>query len=194
MRRLLCCAVLFPSFASAAPLTVVEVGAPAINCVFDTSCAVTVSDSLTDFTLAGESGTGHVQSRTFAGAPGAPAAGLTGYDYRLDMTGVTAGTAKDCIIQLQVDFGPVATLGYKPGVPSELYVVTSGGLGTVGVASAGLTGSILTVKFAGNGVCPGATSHFFGLAAKGAPKSYRAGLKTVLIKPSIFIELRAPTH
>lgn len=192
MRRLLCCAALVPSFAWAAPLTVVEVGAPAIDCVFDTRCAVTASDSTAGFTLAGESGTGHVQSRSFAGAAGAPAAGLTGYDYRLDMTGVAAGT--DCIVQLQADFGPAETLDYKPGAPSQLYVVTSGGPGSVGVESAGLAGRILTVKFAGEGVCPGAASHVFGLAAKGAPKSTRAGLKTALVKPSIFIELRGPAH
>src|SRR6267142_1913455 len=34
-----------PGLASAGPLTIVEVGAPAINCVFQTSCVIPVTDS-----------------------------------------------------------------------------------------------------------------------------------------------------
>jgi len=45
-----------PAFANAAPLTVVNVAAPAINCVFNTSCTITVTDSIGNFTLPGDSG------------------------------------------------------------------------------------------------------------------------------------------
>jgi hypothetical protein len=46
-----------------------------------------------------------------------------------------------------------------------VYVVTSGGLGSVGLSSANQVGSAITFTFA-QPVCPGATSYFFGLASK----------------------------
>ncbi|MBV9993440.1 MAG: hypothetical protein JOZ72_19365 [Alphaproteobacteria bacterium] len=185
---------LAPLAASAAPLTVVNVAAPAINCVFNVSCTVTVTDSIGNFTLSGDVGTGRLQSRTFPGAPPAPAAGQTGYDYRVDMTAMKGATADNCVTSLRLDFGPAATLNYKPGVPSQLFVITTGGLGSVGVASADLTAAgILTVKFAAGGVCPGATSYFFGLAAKGAPVKSTASLGASL-GGSVGTDARTPKH
>ena len=186
---------LAPVAASAAPLTVVNVGAPAINCVFNPTCTVTVTDSIGNFMLPGDTGNGRLQSRTFHGAPGAPAASLTGYDYRVDMTMMKAVTAQNCVVTLRLNFGLVATLNYKPGVPSQLYVVTSGGLGSVGVSSADLTASgILTVHFTSGGVCPGATSYFFGLASKDAPMNSVASLGPSLGGASVDTEARTPKH
>ncbi|HEY1631450.1 MAG TPA: hypothetical protein VGF56_09040 [Rhizomicrobium sp.] len=153
-----------PALANAAPLTVVNVAAPAINCVFNTSCTITVNDSIGNFTLPGDSGTGLLQSRTFDGAAGAPAAGKFGYDYRIVMTGMHAATAANCIGTLKVNFGAPLTFAYKPGVPSQVFVVTVGGLGAMGPTSASISGSVVTFNFA-TPVCPGQTSYFFGLAA-----------------------------
>ncbi len=186
--------LLVPAAATAAPLTVVNVGAPAINCVFNVSCTVTVTDSIGNFALPGDAGNGRLQSRTFTGMPPAPAAGLTGYDYRVDMTAMKGITAQNCVVTLRLNFGPAATLNYKPGVPSQLFVVTSGGLGSVGVASADLAPSgVLTVIFEKGGVCPGATSYFFGLAAKGTPVNVMASLGRSL-GGSVDTDARAPKH
>src|SRR3954469_9506029 len=74
----------------AAPLTVVTVSAPDINCVFETDCTVVVTDSVGNIPLASITGLARLQSRTYAGQVGAPAAGKTAYEYRLDMTQATA--------------------------------------------------------------------------------------------------------
>jgi hypothetical protein len=96
-----------PEIAGAAPLSVVEVTAPDINCVFNTTCKVTVTDSSGDISFGGMTGKGFLQSRTFLGAAGAPAEGKTGYEYRVDMTQATAIGDTACVTDLTVDFGPV---------------------------------------------------------------------------------------
>jgi hypothetical protein len=63
--------------AQAESLTVVEVNAPAVNCVFNPSCTVTVNDSTGALAmpLITTPGTAWLQSRTYAGVPGAAADG-----------------------------------------------------------------------------------------------------------------------
>ena len=57
--------------AQAASLTVVEVNAPAINCVFNTGCTVTVTDHVSDIPMPNNiTGKARLQSRTDTGAPG----------------------------------------------------------------------------------------------------------------------------
>ena len=185
------CSVLFaPALSQAAPLTVVDVGAPAINCVFNPTCTVTVTDTPGAIMLPTNLGSGNLQSRTFDSAAGAPAYPLHGYDYRIDMTQVKG---KNCVAAMRIDTGPLATLDYKPGTPAQLYVVTSGGLGSVGIGSADLTAGILTVNFHG-AVCPGSTSYFFGLAAKGTPVDTKAELKPTIPGPAVTVPARAPKH
>src|SRR4051812_35651604 len=109
-------------FATAAPaqkLKVVEVSAPAINCVFETSCIIYVGDTTGNIlfpTLA--PGTAWLQSRTFSGLAGAPAAGLTGYEYRISMT--QASGSSDCIIAFNVNFGPHKQLPYKDNALADV--------------------------------------------------------------------------
>src|SRR6185295_16597285 len=74
-----------PATVQAASLNVVTVAAPDVNCVFDPSCKLVVTDSVGDILIPNMKG-GILQSRTFSGAAGAPGAGLTGYDYRIDLT------------------------------------------------------------------------------------------------------------
>src|SRR5580658_6145673 len=83
------------SAAQAAALSIVEVGAPAVNCAFNNAgspnCTVVVDDSVGTFTPPGDTGTARLQSRTYPGAPAAPAAGGMAYVYRVDLTSVQAG-------------------------------------------------------------------------------------------------------
>src|SRR3954468_12639969 len=99
--------------AGAAPLSVVTVAAPDINCVFETDCTVVVTDSVGNIPLPNATGTARLQSRTFAGMAGAPAAGKTAYEYRVDLTQATAIGDVACVTALDVDFGPVSKLQYN---------------------------------------------------------------------------------
>lgn len=156
-----------PVAASAGPLDVVNVGAPAINCVFNTTCTVTVTDSIGNFTPPGDGGNARLQSRTYDGVAPAPLAGKKAYVYRVDMTSVTAPLAVNCVNAVQFTFGPITKGPYTPGGLKDLFVVTSGGLGSVVVSNASRAGNVVIVNFAGGGVCPGQTSYFFGLASAG---------------------------
>jgi hypothetical protein len=164
------------SGAQAVPLTVVNVGAPAVNCVFNPACTVTVTDTIGNYPpSSGYTGTPRLQSRTYVGVPGAPAAGLTAYVYRVDFTSATARADINCAVNLKVRFGPNARLNYGGGGPADVFVVTTGGLGSIGLASADRTGAVVTFTFTKpvcptNGISsPGQTSFFFGMASKLAP-------------------------
>ena len=111
---------LLASGANAQPLKIVEVSAPAINCVFNASCTITVSDSTGNILLPTVlPGTAWLQSRTFAGQPGTPAAGLTGYEYRISMTQASGQT--DCILGFTLNFGPHTPLPYKDAMPADVF-------------------------------------------------------------------------
>lgn len=79
-------------WAAPAPITPVEVGAPAIDCLYNPACTNLVEDTATPILLPGTTGTGFVQSRVIRGESGSPAEGLFGYEYRIDLTGVSLGT------------------------------------------------------------------------------------------------------
>jgi hypothetical protein len=185
--------LLAPLAAQAGPLTIVSVNSPAVNCVFNLACAVVVTNSLGTFVPPGDARMARLQSRTYIGAPGAPAAGLTAYEYRVDLTSATAAhpNSLNCVKQLILDIGPVARLPYQravthPGwISADMFVVTTGGLGTIGLSSAVQVGDVVTFTFT-KPVCPkplivtaaipGESSFFFGLAAKTAPKPSTAKL------------------
>jgi len=183
MRKLLL-ALLFcftPLAVSAVPLKIVNVGAPAINCVFNPSCTVMVNDTSDNVTLS-TGGTGFLQSRTYKGLPGSPANGLFAYEYRLDLRNAVGITAISCIDWMTISFGPVVWLDYDADhKPDQVFVVTSGGLGTIGIASAIQTGSNIRFKFT-SPVCEGGapgrgdTSFFWGLVSKGPAKFVTATL------------------
>src|SRR5262245_13333491 len=108
--------------ARAQALTVVEVNAPAVNCVFHPACTITVSDTvafiLLPYLVAPK--TAFLQSRTFSGAPGTPAAGKAGYMYRISLT-QAAGSA-DCLGGLVLNFGPALKLPYAPDKLADVFV------------------------------------------------------------------------
>jgi hypothetical protein len=186
--------------ASAAPLTVVKVAAPDINCVFETDCTIVVTDSVGLIPLPTVTGVARLQSRTFAGQPGAPAAGKTGYEYRLDLTQATAIGDVACVTALDVDFGPVTKLQYnKVGPADDVFVITKGGLGTIGLASAVQNRNIITFTFS-QPVCaadtsgPGQTTFFFGLASIHPPKAIVATVEVPGLFPGVDVKARAPNH
>ena len=183
----------------AAPLSVVNVSSPAINCIFDTTCKVQYTDTVGTIPIPGISGTARLQTRTFPGAAGARAAGTTGYEYRLDLTEAVGIVSTPCITALNVDFGPVTSLDYnKNGTPDQVFVVTSGSVGTVGLSGASEVGSVITFTLA-SPVCvgpspgKGESSYFFGLASVNAPKAITAQVQ-IAGGPLTSVAARAPIH
>jgi hypothetical protein len=188
------------SVAFAAPLTVVPVAAPDINCVFETDCSIVVTDTVGNIAVPDTTGVARLQSRTFLGKPGAAAAGKTGYEYRVDLTQATTPGDQACVTGLDVDFGLVTKLQYnKVGPTEDVFVVTKGGLGTIGLASAVQNGNIITFTFS-QPVCaadssgPGKTTFFFGLASAHPPKGVVATVEAPGVFPGIDVKARAPSH
>lgn len=166
----------------AAPLRVVNVSAPAINCVFNPPCTLAVNDT-SDNILMSTGGTGILKSRTFTGSPGAPADGLFAYEYRLDLRNAVGATAISCVDSMTINFGPVvSSLDFNSDRKSDqVFVVTSGGIGTIGIASAIQSGSNIRFNFTApvcEGGAPGKgdSSFFWGLVSKNPPKLADAAL------------------
>ncbi len=161
-------------------LKIVNVGAPAINCVFNTECQVTVTDNIGTVPLPGISGQSQwkdrgpavLQSRSNAGAKGSPAAGETAYLYRMVLT---SAVGSGCVNTLKLDVGPIKKHYFNfSGTLADVFVVTSGGIGTIGLSSASQEGNIVTFKFnkpvcAGPSPDKGDSSYFFGFAAGTEP-------------------------
>jgi hypothetical protein len=185
--------------ASGGQLKVVEVAAPAVNCVYQANCTVVVDDSVGQLALQNldQPNTAWLQSRTFTGAAGTPGAGKTGYEYRLDMT--QASGALQCVGGIVINFGPVTQLPFANNTPADVYVVTQGGLGTIGVASADQEGDVITFTF-NTLICPSEpanpanTTYFFGLASANPPTAITAGV-FVTGNPAYYnVPARAPQH
>jgi len=184
-------ALWLPAPANCANLTVVNVSAPAVNCVFNSSCTVVVDDSVGTLAYTPFGDGAFLQSRTYPGASGTPAAGMTAYEYRLDLTQATGYT--ECVVGLVVDFGPVQELTYPSNQPGHVFVTTQGGLGSVGIQSAEQDGTVITFTFS-QYLCAGATSYFFGLAAPTRPQSSTALLYGFGNPPFVQTAARVPQH
>jgi hypothetical protein len=188
----------FATTAQAVPLNIVNVSAPPINCIFDASCTVVVNDTTAPLPLSG-SGTGFFQSRTFRGLPGSPAAGLYAYEYRVDLRNAVGITNIGCVTSVTLNFGPVvSTLDFNnDGTKSDqVFVVTGGGLGSVGIASADQVGSQITFNFsspvcAGGSPGAGQSSFFWGLVSARPPRNVTASV-TQTSGPALSIQARAP--
>lgn len=167
---------LMPLVVKAAPLKIVNVAAPAINCVFSTSCSVRVKDTKEDVPLS-TGGKGVLRTRTFKGVSGSPAEGLFAYEYRLDLTDA-AGTKPSCIDWISLSFGPVvSTLDFRGDArPDQVFVITSGGTGSIGLESALQTRDTIRFRFkspvcSGTAGAKGASTYFWGLVSEQPPKN-----------------------
>jgi hypothetical protein len=195
---LVACA-LFPCAATAQVLKVVEVNAPAVNCVFQTDCQIPVTDTTGNILLPTiNPGTAWLQSRTFQGEAGAPSGqGITGYEYRISLTQASGGA--DCITGFTLNFGPHKPLPYLNNQMADVYVVTKGGLGTVGVGKAERFGDVivfdLKTALCLNGPASIAnTTYFIGLAAATAPMHVKAQISVIGGVPIYAVDARVPTH
>jgi len=185
-------AALAQSGAAAAALTVINVGAPKVNCVFNPICAVVVNDSVGNLTYTPLGAGTFLQSRTYPGQSGTPGAGTTAYEYRIDLT--QSPNVTDCLVGLVINFGPVVKLPYGANnAQGQVFVVTQGGLGSVGIKSAEQDGDVITFTF-DKYLCRGQTTFFFGLAAHKAPVGTTATMFALGATPFIQTTARAPQH
>ena len=183
MRKLMIAIVICMAFTSvhAESLRVVEVSAPDINCVFDPACRVIVNDSTESIALPTR-GSNFLQSRTFRGQHGSDGGGLYVYEYRLDLRRAEGILNVPCLTSLTIDFGSVVgTLDFNRDgkATDQVFVVTRGGLGSVGLASAEKTGNRITFNFnvcAGGRPGSGESTFFFGLVSTHAPQRTTATL------------------
>ena len=190
------------SAAQAQLLTVVEVNAPAVNCVFNPSCTITVNDSQGFIALPyiATPKTAWLQSRTYTGAPNTPGAGKTAYEYRVSLT--EASGSADCLTGFVVNFGPVAKLPYANNQPADVFVTTTGGLGTIGIKTAEKFSDVIEFTFKSGGLCLAGgpdvknTTFFFGLAANNAPAPAPIDGQIVAVgMPAIYpVQARVPVH
>ena len=175
--------------ALAANLKIVDVTAPNINCVFNPACTVVVSDIATHFTIPGTAGSGFLQSRNYRGEPGTPAAGFTAYVYRIDTTDITNTVMTNSgITSLTVDFHHlVRNLDYNGDTnKDDVFVITKGGLGSVGPKTAVLNPAKTKITFNFNPpILYGKTSYFFGVCSSNTPTTAIAQVKAInaLIPP-----------
>ena len=190
---------LMVSFAAHAQvLKVVEVAAPAINCVFRTSCSATVDDTSGNILLPTiPAGTAWLQSRTFTGEPGTPGAGTTAYIYRISLTEAVGNT--DCITGFTLNFGPHVSLPYKNNQNADVYVITVGGLGTIGLTNAERFGDVIEFTLQKPLCVAGPanvanTTFFMGLAGIAAPMHVNAVITVTGTTPIYAADARVPTH
>jgi len=148
-----------------------------VQCLFSTSCSVTVTDYVANFAVPDGSGTGHLQSRIYQGQPGSAAAGKWIYEYRIDLTQVAGITHIPYADELAIiSWGTLRQYDYNSdGIATdEVFNITSGGTGTKPVTSAFLSGAwsyfvLNNPVAAGNYVGGGESSYFFGMVSDQAP-------------------------
>ena len=163
-------------------LTIVPVSAPKINCIFDSDCQITVRDTSDQLTLPGATGTAFLQSRTLPiGERGAPAAGLYGHEYRVDLRKAIATLAQACISTLSIDFGSPVPLDYdQDGKLEDVYVVTRGGIGNIAPSGVTQVANRLIFRFSPSvcagtgGATAGDSTFFFGMTSKYAAHAVTA--------------------
>jgi hypothetical protein len=179
-------------------LSIVQVSAPEVNCRFDPSCTVVVNDFVTDFAWSSSSNDAFLQSRTWPqGVPGTPAAGLYAYLYRIDLSKSMAVTHFTCVTSFRLPFGPVEAVDYTGGgTAHQVFVISTGGLGSIALASAEKSGNNINFTFAQplcNGGQPGkgGMSFFFGLASKSPSREVVSTLSRD-IGPSLSLKAVAP--
>lgn len=179
--------------AHAAELTIVSIGTQELNCVFDTSCVPSTTDTVSALPITGVTGRSTVHTRTIAAGDMSRAAGKVAYLYRVNLTGALGSR---CVSAFKLPFGAIEKMPYAERGPYvDLFVVVSGSLGTIGLSSAEKTGNAVVFKFS-KPVCAGArpgdgeSSLFFGLSAAEAPKQVWAEVE-VLDGSSTGVQVRA---
>lgn len=178
--------------AEAIPLSVVNVSAPAIYCIFNPDprgCTVMITETTGNINLP-SGAVGVLRSYTYPDV----FHNLYVYEYRLDLTQAAKINTGDCIFSLSVNFGPVVgTLDYDGDkAADDGFVITNGGDGTIGPTLVDQVGPGVTFTFQ-TPVCPGDSSYSLGLVSTTAPDMVLkpAEVSTSAV-PGILVQSRVP--
>ncbi|HYC90792.1 MAG TPA: hypothetical protein VEO54_16360 [Thermoanaerobaculia bacterium] len=148
-----------------------------VQCLFSTTCSVSVTDHVSEFPVSGGSGNGRLQSRVFQGQAGTTGAGKWVYEYRINLGPVAGLTYMPYADYLAVDrWGAIRQYDYNgDGIATdEVFNITSGGIGTKAVTASWLTApwtyfQLSNPVYSGSYPGGGESSYFFGLVSDRAP-------------------------
>jgi len=178
----------------AGALTVVNTSAPLVNCAFSPTCSVVVTDMASPI-LNG----GFVQSRIFQGQAGTQTAGKWIYEYRIDLRNAVGIVNVPYVTSMSMNFGTLESHDYNfDGIyTDQVFVVTSGGLGTIGLSSSSWFWNFAGFNFssaiyAGGSPGQGESSYFFGLVSPYPPHTINATVQTD--SGSLSVPVYAPNH
>lgn len=186
--------------AAAGPLTVVNVDGGTVSCDFNITCTVVVTDTVRNYPpSSGYSGHPRLRTRTFAGGPGSEGDGLTAFQYQADFTHAHAQTDINCAIDVTVRAGAITPINYDGSGNADVYVITTGGTGSIGLASAVRTGALVKFTFTTavcpiNGTAPGQLSFYFGFASPNSPVSGHAQSSLTFGGGTVNVHARVPAH
>jgi hypothetical protein len=123
---------------------------------------------------------------------------LFAYLYRIDLRQLAGITDLPCVLEFEIDWkAPVIPVDYDDdAIEEDIFVITSGGLGTVGPVSADKTSDKITFDFnppvcAGSFAGGGESSFFFGLASITPPAIVEARLRDTMGAVTV-VEARSP--
>jgi hypothetical protein len=144
--------------------------------IYSTTSSVTVeADSNSTLTPVGGVGTGVIRfdTETLLGSANTPAAGLRGYEYHVDMTGVQANGVPGwpCVDGLSFPFGtPIRRDFNADGITDDCYVNTSGNPNTRLPTAVTISNNQINISF-GKGVCVNQVGSFpIGMLGPGLPQ------------------------
>jgi hypothetical protein len=185
-------ATVWPALAQAMDLVIVEQSMSRFICVFGAVCSnPTVPGDIDALPSLQRGSDPRLQSFSFEAKAGTPAAGATVYVYRVDLS--RADMYTECLAGLVMNFGPPAPMPFNTANAAQVFVITSGGLGSVAVKSADLEGDFLQFNFDG-ALCGGQSSLFFGLTSKNPPVSSNAMLFGYGYPPVTEATAHTPRH
>jgi hypothetical protein len=156
---------------AAQELTIADVNRSQANCDFDPACKGVSTDTSVNLQYYMQGDAAQIKTSTLAGLAGSPAAGKTGYEYQIDLTAVPVNGGSECIFGMVLGFRTVDQVNYGGNGAADLYVVTSGGSGTIAPTAAELIApGLVEIDFGGAGICAGQASMTFGLSSsQGSP-------------------------
>jgi hypothetical protein len=117
--------------------------------------------------------------------------------YRISLT--QAAGSGDCLGGLVLNFGPALKLPYAPNKVADVFVITSGGLGSIGLKSAERFGEVIVFELAKMLCLDGGpnlanTTFFFGLAADTPAMATSAQIFGSGNPPLYSVDARVPSH
>ena len=156
-------------------LKLLNVNDPGIYCRFSPDCHVAPVETSSSFTPTNLAAACVLQSRSFAGN-GMDAAGTYGYEYRIVLN--NAGAQGDNFLtvdSLTLHFDSPQSFAFGGHASNQVWVVATGGPGSLAPGSASLSGTNIVVKFSPPIILvtktnQSAGTYYFGMISTGQPR------------------------